>query len=95
MDVSEDLAWVQRQLSFPRDPTTILAKLRNRESADKSEANRLATITEEICKNMLAMQLQPALMDNYRRFVVITDTIDEKHKVYPADTTMAEPILVS
>ena len=41
------------------------------------------------------MQLQPAITDNYRRFIVVADVADEKVKVSPGDSSKTEPVLVS
>lgn len=43
-----------------------------------SLAESQAAVTEEICNDILRMQLQPVIMDNYRRFVVLTDAEDQR-----------------
>lgn len=98
MDLNQDLAWVQRQQSFPRDPATLLTKWYNKEwynkqCADGSGESRQSSTIDNIAKNMLAMSLQPVFMDNYRRFVVITDATDEKVRFDSADPHKTEPVL--
>lgn len=58
-------------------------KLAAEQFAHTSEADLPAAIEQEIVRDLLRMQTQPVIMDNYRRFVVIRT----KQDVYFADAS--------
>lgn len=52
----------------------------NAKYANLSPAESQSAILEEISQDVYSMQLQPNIMDNYRRYVVITSVEDRKMK---------------
>lgn len=50
----------------------------NSRYANTSLEESEAAVTKEVCADMLSMQLQPMIMDEFRRYVVLTNVEDER-----------------
>jgi hypothetical protein len=81
-DMKARRAWGDSQLvSNFKGATNVLSECRasyNRKYANMSAGERQRAILDEISNDMLSWQLEPAVMDEYRRFVVITHRVDGK-----------------
>ena len=77
----DPVTWIEGTLRFaPMNARQILKECINiaaKQFATTSEADLPVAIENAIAKDMLRMQLQPAIMDNYRRFVVLTGAKDK------------------
>ena len=76
----DPVTWIEGTLRFaPMNARQILEECINiaaKQFATTSEADLPMAIEKAIADDMLRMQLQPAIMDDYRRFVVLTSRND-------------------
>lgn len=70
------LSWINSQLElFSLKATSLLEKCLGIFAAQYTNipiAQLCTTVDTEISKDLLRMQIQPSIMENYRRFVIIT-----------------------
>lgn len=84
VDVTVDLRkewseWlINLQLSEPTDILVQCTEMLQKAFPKLSDKELTSTVEKEVLADMGQMQLQPDLMDNYRRFVIITETRNDQ-----------------
>ncbi|EMD41671.1 hypothetical protein CERSUDRAFT_110243 [Gelatoporia subvermispora B] len=76
--------WIAQQMSILGKNSRELLEECIKSAADQykhiTEADIGGTIDQEVLRQMKSMQMQPAIMDDYRRFVVITSAGSDKYR---------------